>query len=101
SVKWNQPGANRFSGLKQSSNEVFEMVGGMFEISRNTLSLAAIQTIAINGNQASVLLRWTAGQPGDGLDVENVDVYTVKDGKIVEVTVYSADLKHENAFWGK
>ena len=46
-----------------------------------------------------------AGKPfnpaGAVLDVNNIDVYTVENGKIVEATVYSEDIAQEDNFWGK
>ena len=99
-VSWEQPGSNRFSGIKKSSGEVFQMVGGMFEVSQNTMSLSAIKTIAVNGNQASVVLTWKASRPGAELHTDNVDVYTVEDGKIVAAKIYAEDIRQEDAFWG-
>ena len=99
-VQWEQPGNNRFSGSKTSRDEVFQMVGGMFEVSGNTLHLENIKTIAVNGNEVSVVLHWKASRPGAELDTENVDVYTVKDGQITGVKVYTADLQQEDVFWG-
>ena len=101
-IRWSQPGSNRFSGTKTSSTAVFQMVGGMFEASANTLSLANIQQVTVNGNKVACLVRWKAVQPGGGvLDVNNIDVYTVENGKIVEATVYSEDITQEDDFWGK
>jgi len=99
-INWEQPGNNRFSGTKKSSGEVFQMVGGMFEVSQNTMSLAAIKTIAVHGDQASVVLTWKASRPGAELHTDNVDVYTVKDGKIVAAKIYAEDIRQENIFWG-
>jgi uncharacterized protein len=99
-VQWEQPGSNRFSGNKTSRDEVFQMVGGMFEVSGNTLRLENIKTIAVNGNEVSVVLHWKATRTGADLDTENVDVYTVKDGQITAVKVYAADLQQEDLFWG-
>lgn len=99
-ITWEQPGSNRFSGIKKSSGEVFQMVGGMFEVSQNTMSLADIKTIAVNGDQASVVLTWKASRPGAALHTDNVDVYTVKDGKIVAAKIYAADIQQEDTFWG-
>ena len=101
-VRWSQPGTNRFSGVKQSSADVFKMVGGMFEATANTLRLTDIKQLTVNGNQVACLIRWEAAQPGGGvLNVDNIDVYTVENGKIVEATVYSADVAQEDYFWGK
>jgi ketosteroid isomerase-like protein len=101
-VEWEQPGNNRFSGFKRNVNEVFQMVGGMFEVSNNTLRLADIREIAVCGNSAACLIQWTAEKPGgEKLDVYNIDVYTVTGGKIVKARIYSADLIQEDIFWGK
>ncbi|MBO9731680.1 MAG: nuclear transport factor 2 family protein [Chitinophaga sp.] len=99
-ISWEQPGTNRFSGTKNSSGEVFQMVGGMFEVSQNTMSLSDIKTIAVNGDQASVVLTWKASRPGAELHTDNVDVYTVKDGQIIAAKIYAADIQQENTFWG-
>jgi uncharacterized protein len=100
-VQWLQPGKSRVSGPKQSAQEVFAMVNTMFELSGNTLKLADIKWISANGSSVAALVRWTATSPtGKHLDVENIDVYTVKEGKIVSVVIYSADVDAENSFWG-
>ena len=101
-ITWNQPGTNRFSGTKTSGTAVFQMVGGMMEASANTLALSDIKQVMANGNKVACLVRWKAVQPGGGvLDVDNIDVYTVENGKIVEATVYSEDIAQEDSFWGK
>lgn len=99
-VKWNVPGNNRFSGMKQSAGEVFQMVGGMFEASQNTFALAEIRSVAVNGNKVACLLRFTATRNGVTLDTDNIDVYTVENGKIVAVEAFATDAAGEDAFWG-
>ncbi|GAB3712263.1 hypothetical protein GCM10027592_50600 [Spirosoma flavus] len=101
-IQWNQPGTNRFSGLKKSNDAVVHMVGGMIQASSQTLSLADIKQLTINGNKVACVVRWKAVMPGGGvLDVHNIDVYTVENGKIVEATIYSEDIAQEDEFWGK
>jgi ketosteroid isomerase-like protein len=100
-VQWSQPGNSRISGIKHSSNEVFQMVGKMFELSANTLKLTDIKSICVSGNKVACLLHWNAAQPAGGiLDVDNIDVYTVENGKIVKVEVFTADEPKEEMFWG-
>ena len=97
---WNQPGKNAISGVKQSSSDVFEMVGAMFELSGNTLRLVEVKSVSANGNKAAALVRWTASKPdGKILDVENIDVYTIENGKIIQAEIFSADIDLENKFW--
>lgn len=99
-VKWYQPGRNQFSGPKNSVAEVFRMVGGMFEVSLNTMKLDQAKVFALNGGSVAVSLIWKASRPGAELDTENIDVYTVENGKIIAVTVFATDLQQEDAFWG-
>ena len=74
----------------------------MIEASAHTLKLADIKQLTVNGNQVACLVRWKAAQPGGGvLDVNNIDVYTVENSKIVEATIYSEDIAQEDEFWGK
>ena len=101
-VIWSQPGNNSISGIKQSSAEVFQMVGNMFELSANTLKLAEIKSITVNSNKVACLLSWKAVKPsGEVLDVDNIDEYTVEDGKITHVEVFTADEAQEDKFWAK
>ncbi|GAB3777156.1 nuclear transport factor 2 family protein [Spirosoma horti] len=101
-VEWDQPGNNRFSGIKNSSADVFKMVGGMFEVSSNSLVLTDIKILTANANSVACLVHWKAVQPNGGLlDVDNIDVYTVENGQIVKAKVYSADIAQEDNFWLK
>ncbi|SHM84564.1 hypothetical protein SAMN05444266_11221 [Chitinophaga jiangningensis] len=99
-IRWEQPGDNRFSGVKNSIEEVFGMCGGMFEVSEKTLALAEVKSYAVNGNEVAVCLVWKAKKGNEQLDVINVDVYTVEEGKITAAKVFTADEQQENTFWG-
>lgn len=101
-VQWEQPGNNRLSGTKKSMAEVFEMGRIMGEWSEKTVKLAAIRQCGVNGNTVAVQLRWTAAQPtGNVLDVSNIDIYTVENGKITQVKIFSENILQEDRFWGK
>ncbi len=101
-MSWIQPGDNRISGTKQSREEVLKMGKLMGELTDQSILLADVKILSSSGNTVACILQWKAAQPvGNVLDVENIDVYTVENGKIVNVKVYSADLEQENKFWGK
>ncbi len=100
-IQWDQPGKNKFSGLKKSAIEVFQMVGGMYELSQNTFTLSEIKVLTANGSSVACLLHFKASNPVNVLDVENIDVYEVKDGKIVSAKIFSSNIEKENDFWGK
>ncbi|WP_207510952.1 nuclear transport factor 2 family protein [Longitalea luteola] len=99
-IRWEQPGDNLVSGIKNSAAEVFGMVGKMFELSANSLRLTDIKSVTVNGNEVACLLQWQATKPdGATLNVENIDVYTVNNGEIVKARVFTADIEAENSFW--
>jgi ketosteroid isomerase-like protein len=101
-IQWDQPGNNRFSGVKKGTNEVFGMFKGFLNMSASTLRLTEIKVLAVNGNQVACHLHWSATQPpGSILDVDNIDVYTVENGKILKAVVYSANINSEDRFWLK
>ena len=55
----------------------------MFQVSENSLRLTQIKSVAENGNRVACLLTWYGNKPsGTILDVDNIDVYTVEEGKI-------------------
>jgi uncharacterized protein len=101
-VQWDQPGNNRLSGIRKNKNEVLALFHAFNDLSAGTLKLTEVKTLSVNGNSVACLLHWNAAQPvGKILNVDNIDVYTVVDGKIKNVVIYSADLRSEDAFWGK
>jgi uncharacterized protein len=78
------------------------MFKGFLEHTAYTLTLAEVEVMTVNGNQVACLLRWKANTPdGKALDVKNIDVYTIRNGKIINAVIYSADPGAEDAFWGK
>ncbi len=101
-VVWIQPGDNRISGVKKSKTELLQMGKRMSELSERTLRLTDVKYFSVNGNTVSCLLHWKAVQPtGNILDVDNIDMYTVENGKIVMVRIFSEDIAKEDKFWGR
>jgi len=100
-VKWTQPGENRFSGEKNSAAEVFAMSAGWQEVSEGTFRLTNFTPVGVNGDEVACMLHFKATHPGAGLEIDNIDVYTVKDNQIVEARIFSLDQRAEDAFWGK
>lgn len=100
-MTWYQPGHNQFSGIKNSAKEVFDLFRGFIRMSDSTLRLDSVKVIGVNGNNVACLLSWNASQPtGKVLQVNNIDIYTIINGKIKSVTVYSEDQSKEDDFWG-
>lgn len=99
-VRWHQPGHNAISGLKSSREAVFAMSAQIHDYTARSYKITDISTLSTNGPSVAVRLHFSAASPVMVLDVDNIDVFTVQDGLITDVWVHSANLDHENAFWG-
>ncbi len=101
-IVWIQPGDNRIAGIKKSKAELLQMGAKMAELSAGTIRLVDVKYYAVNGSTVACVLHWTGAQPPGGtLDVTNIDIYTVENGKIIMARIFSDDIEQENRFWGK
>lgn len=100
-AKWHQPGSHQFAGLKTGPDEIGKMVGGMMEATQGTFSLKPIGNLMINGNMAALPVKFIGTIDDRNMDMTGVDLFEVKDGKIVNVWLFSDDQELENKFWGK
>lgn len=100
-VVWHQPGANRFSGDHRGLDGVGALLGGMMEASQGTFQLAVTGPAMVNGELVAVPVQFSGNRADASMDMPGVDLLTVRDGKIVEVRLFSADGPAEDAFWGQ
>ena len=99
-VVWHQPGANRFSGQHHGTAGVGALLGGMMEASQGSFQLAVTGTPMVNGELVAVPIRFHASRGDAAMDMAGVDLLTVRDGRIVEVRLFSEAGAAEDAFWG-
>jgi ketosteroid isomerase-like protein len=99
-VIWHQPGANRFSGDHAGVAGVGALLGGMMEASEGSFQLAVSGPAMVNGELVAVPVRFSGTRSGAAMDMAGVDLLTVREGKIVEVHLFSEDGSTEDAFWG-
>ncbi len=99
-VVWHQPGANRFSGDHTGIDGVGALIGGMMEVSVGSFRLDVAGAAMVNGALVAVPVRFSGAHAGSSMDMAGVDLLTVRDGKIVEVHLFSEDAAAEDAFWG-
>lgn len=100
-VVWHQPGANRFSGDHAGAQGVGALLGGMMEASRGSFQLAVTGPAMVNGELVAVPVRFSGRTHAGAMDLAGVDLLTVRDGKIVEVHLFSEDGEAEDEFWGR
>ncbi|MCS3842996.1 nuclear transport factor 2 family protein [Microbacterium sp. AK031] len=100
-VVWHQPGSNRFSGVHEGHKGVGALLGGMAEASEGTFALVVTGSAMVNGEMVAVPVRFSGTRVDAAMDMAGVDLLTVRDGKIVEVHLFSEDAASEDSFWGQ
>ncbi|CZF82772.1 nuclear transport factor 2 family protein [Grimontia marina] len=104
SVVWHQPGGNKFSGSKNGFAAVGEMVGGMMADSQGSLVVKPDGAPMANDDLVSAPILFSATKNFDGtekkVEMTGSDLFKIKNGKIVEVWLFSSDQDAEDAFWG-
>ncbi|WP_277207205.1 nuclear transport factor 2 family protein [Isoptericola croceus] len=100
-IVWHQPGANQFSGVRDSAAAVGEMLGGMMAASEGTFALTFTGEPMVNGALAAIPAHFSGKREGAEMSMSGVDVLRVEGDKIVEMWLFSADQEAEDAFWGK
>jgi ketosteroid isomerase-like protein len=97
-IVWHQPGANQFSGERKGRDAVFAMLGGMMEASQGSFAIDKIDVShgqRRHGGRFDPLRRGARGRVHEH---GGVDVLRLKDGKIVEMWLFSGDQVAEDAF---
>ena len=70
------------------------------EISEGSFALEVSGPLMVNGDLVAVPVRFTGRRTGASMDMAGLDLLTVRDGKIVEMHLFSEDGNAEDAFWG-
>ncbi|MCC4796755.1 ketosteroid isomerase [Enterovibrio norvegicus] len=100
-VVWVQPGNNAFSGIKKGFNEVGAMVGGMMETSGGSFVVKPTSNPMANNDFVSIAVTFSGKTQTSSIDMTGVDLFQLKDNKIVGVWLFSDDQAAEDQFWGK
>ena len=100
-VIWRQPGTHQFAGIKNGTNEIGKMLGGMMEAAKGTFALMPNGNIMVNGNFVAMPVRFSATIGDRKIDMAGIDLFEVREGKITGVWLFSDDQEIEDTFWGK
>ncbi len=99
-VTWHNHGRNPLSGDYQGKHAVFSMFAHILEINGGTGAFD-VHDIVANDEHAVALLRASTSRPGTDktLNVKEIHVCHVHDGKIAEVWIFSEDQRLNDEFW--
>lgn len=95
---WHQPGSNPLSGDHQGRDAVLAFLGNLAGLSGGTYKVELHDLLA-NDDHVVALSRETASRQGKRLDSLSVQVYHVKQGKIVESWSFVQDDPAYDEFW--
>ena len=81
--------------------ELGAMLGSMMEASGGTFAITKANRYLANGDLVAVEIEFAGERDGLKLSQPGIDLLRIKDGKIVEVWLFSSDPEQEDRFWGK
>lgn len=100
-VVWHNHGSNLISGDHVGKDAVFRMFARLLEMTEGTGGRFEMHDIVANDEHAVALLRTNSSWPTTGkrLNVKEIHVCHVHDGKISEVWVFSEDQRINDDYW--
>ena len=84
----------------RGARAVFAVLGRMAELSGGDFRVELHDVLA-NDEHAVALSRSIGNRQGKQLDVSNVDIYHIRDGKVTEFWSIAEDQRAEDEFWSQ
>jgi len=100
-IIWHQPGNGQLSGTYEGKPKLFTLFGEFMKRSGGTFKIDEVSSLMINGNFVIANLHFSATQGNKSISMDGVDLMKVKNGKIIEVHLFSADQEAEDEFWNQ
>lgn len=100
-TKWCQPGDNKFSGLKNNLGEILQMLVDIMSDTSGNMVVKPTGPMLESGDLVSVPVWFTAKKATKIMDLGGMDLFQVKDGKIVHVWTFSDNQAVDDEFFGK
>ena len=99
-AKWHQPGSHQFAGIKTGLEAIGKMLGDMMAATQGSLVIEPTGALMANGNLVSFPVHFSGKIGEKTVDMNGVDLFEVRNEKIVQVWLFSEDQAAENEFWG-
>lgn len=90
-VTWNEAGRNALAGTHRGIDAVLGMFAQLHALSGGSFTADVVGCAEIAPGLVAALAHDTATMPGGAIDVTNVHVFRVEDGRVVEVTAHPSD----------
>jgi ketosteroid isomerase-like protein len=97
-IVWHEPGRSPLAGDFKGHQQVQELFGSIFEMSRGPFSIE-IHDILANDEHAVVMVRTRAERSGKSLDALQCHVWHLSNGKATEFWNLTLDPYAADGFW--
>ncbi len=95
---WHEPGTSQIAGDYVGRDQVFELFGKLVRLSAGTFKADATDIFA-DDRRAVAIQHSTGTRDGKVLDTEDVLVFEISNGKVVDVRLFPGDVDQESTFW--
>ena len=94
------PGSSPVSGAHKGIQNVLAMYGQLGELSAGTMKVDLQDVVSDGGNRVIAIHRSTATRPdGRSMSMQEALLFTISDGKVVEIQDFFSDIAASDAFW--
>jgi ketosteroid isomerase-like protein len=96
---WHVGGSSRLAGTYRGRREVVRFLGSLPRLTDGTYASRLIDVLA-SDDRAAVLYRATGRRKGRELDIDQLLLFTLRDGVVTEVLALPSNQSAFDAFWG-
>ncbi len=96
---WHVPGASVMGGTYRGRSEIFRFLARLPKLTGGTYGSRLIDILA-SGERAAALYRAFGERDGRSLDIDQLLLFTIRDGLVTEVLALPSDPAAFEEFWG-
>jgi ketosteroid isomerase-like protein len=93
------PGTSQISGDHKGVDSVLAFYGQLAELSGGTMTVELENVLSNGSDQVVSIHRSRATRNGQTLDQRESIVFTIRDGKVIELQDFFADIEANDRFW--
>lgn len=95
---WRVPGSSSVAGTYRGRTEIFRFLASLKRMTDGTYTSELVDALGSEG-RAAVLYRASGTRNGITLDIDQVLLFTLRDGKVAEVMALPSDPEAFERFW--
>jgi ketosteroid isomerase-like protein len=93
------PGSSALAGSHKGAQNVLALYGRLAELSGGTIRVELEDALSDGGDRVITVHQVTAERDGETYSAREVLLFTIVDGKVVEIQDFLADIEANDSFW--